>query len=44
MTMITGTHSESTVVLRGVTRELIDDFRLELRYIELYDLYHYTII
>ena len=39
MTMITGTRSESTVVLRGVTGVQIADFRLELRYIELYDLY-----
>ena len=38
VTMITGTHNESTVV-RGVTRVLIADFRLELRYIELYYIY-----
>ena len=38
MTMITGTHNESMVV-RGVTRVLIADFCLELRYIELYYIY-----
>ena len=43
MTMITGTRSESTVV-RGVTGVLIADIRLELRYIELDDLYQLSII
>ena len=38
MTMITGTRSESTVVLRGVTGVYIADFLLEERYIELDDL------
>ena len=41
--MITGTHSESTVVW-GVTGVLIADFRLELRYIELYDIYQLFVI
>ena len=36
--MITGTQSESMVV-RGVTGVEITDFRLELRYIELDNLY-----
>ena len=35
MTMITGTRSESTVVLRSVTGVYIADFHLELQYIEL---------
>ena len=39
MTMITGTRSESTVVLWGVTGVEIADFRVELRYIELDDRY-----
>ena len=39
MIMITGTRSESTVVLRGVTGVQIAGFRLELRYIELANLY-----
>ena len=39
MTMITGTRSESMVELQGVTGVLIADFHLELRYIELDDLY-----
>ena len=41
MTMITGTRSESTVVLRGIPGVYTADFRHELRYIEhdgLYDL------
>ena len=36
MTMITGTRCSWSMVVRGVT---VADFRLELRYIELYDLY-----
>ena len=39
VTMITGTRSESTVEPRGVTGVEIADFRLELRYIELDNLY-----
>ena len=41
--MITGTRSESTVVW-GVTGVLIANFRLELRYIELDDLYQLIVI
>ena len=37
--MITGTHSKC-VVVRGVTGVYIADFCLELRYIELDDIYH----
>ena len=43
MTMITWTHRESTVV-RGVTGVQIADFRLELRYIEIDDLYRLFVI
>ena len=43
MTMITGTRRESTEV-RGVTGVYIADFLLELRYIELDDLYHLFVI
>ena len=43
MTMITGIRSESTVVW-GVTGVEIADFRLELRYIELHDLYQLFVI
>ena len=43
MTMITGTRSWSTAV-RGVTGVYIADFRLEMRYIELDDLYQLSVI
>ena len=43
VTMITGTRRESTVV-RGVTGVQIADFRLELQYIELDDLYQLYVI
>ena len=39
MTIITGTRTESTVVLQGVTGVEIVDFRHELRYIELDNLH-----
>ena len=44
MTIITGTRSESTVELRCVTGVYIADFRLELRYIKLDDLYQLFVI
>ena len=44
MTMIDGTHSESTVVLRGVTGLYMADFRLEMRHIELDDNYQLCVI
>ena len=43
MTMITGTRSESTGS-RGVTGVSIADFRLELRYTELDNLYQLSFI
>ena len=44
MTMIAGTRSESTVVLRGVTGLYMADFRLEMRHIELDDIYQLFVI
>ena len=43
MTMITGTRSESTVVLQGVAGVKIADFHLELRYIELTSFTSYSV-
>ena len=44
VTMITGTHCSLSTVVRCVSEVRIVDFRLELRYNEIYDLYQLSII